>query len=239
MHGIHSPFVFQLEKKCLKDRKIYDRYKDFKNYKKALQKDKSEIIVKDFGDGSRVFKSNSRKVARIGQVAGATQKRMQLLYRLSSYFKTATVLELGTSLGTATFAFNPEYVKELNTVEGCPETAKKAQAFFNQFHYKLPQISMGIFTEELTKLSINKFDLIYFDGNHNKEATLSYVNRLLSTAHNESIWIFDDIHWSAAMTQAWQEICKLPQITVSIDCFWFGLVFFRKEQMKQDFFIRI
>ncbi|HSP12266.1 MAG TPA: class I SAM-dependent methyltransferase, partial [Salegentibacter sp.] len=83
------------------------------------------------------------------------------------------------------------------------------------------------------------FDLIYFDGHHTKEATLKYFELLLPTAHNESVFIFDDIHWSRGMEEAWEMIKKHPEVRVSIDTFYLGLIFFRKEQAKQDFIIRL
>ncbi|MBZ9632066.1 class I SAM-dependent methyltransferase [Salegentibacter sp. LM13S] len=83
------------------------------------------------------------------------------------------------------------------------------------------------------------FDLIYFDGHHTKEATLKYFHQLLPTAHNDSVFVFDDIHWSPGMEAAWEEIKAHPEVRVSIDTFFLGLIFFRKEQAKQHFTIRL
>ncbi|MEG9329200.1 class I SAM-dependent methyltransferase [Salinimicrobium catena] len=82
------------------------------------------------------------------------------------------------------------------------------------------------------------YDLIYIDGNHQKEATLSYFEKLLSAVHNDSVMIFDDIHWSAEMEEAWEIIKEHPSVKVTIDTFFWGLVFFRREQEKEHFVIR-
>jgi len=82
-------------------------------------------------------------------------------------------------------------------------------------------------------------DLIYFDGNHQKEASLHYFEKLLPLAHNDSVFIFDDIHWSREMEEAWEHIKAHPRVRVSIDTFYWGLVFFRKEQEKEHFTIRL
>ena len=79
--------------------------------------------------------------------------------------------------------------------------------------------------------------LIYFDGNHSKKATLEYFDLLLPTMTNNSVWIFDDIHWSKNMEEAWETIKNHPKVTVTIDTFQWGLVFFRKEQEKEHFII--
>ena len=79
--------------------------------------------------------------------------------------------------------------------------------------------------------------LIYFDGNHSKKATLEYVEALLPTISNDSVWIFDDIHWSADMEEAWEIIKNHPKVSVTIDTFQWGIVFFRAEQKKEHFII--
>lgn len=82
-------------------------------------------------------------------------------------------------------------------------------------------------------------NLVYFDGNHQKEATLIYFGMLLPLAHNDSVFIFDDIHWSKGMEEAWEEIKAHPRVRVTIDSFFWGIVFFRQEQEKEHFTIRL
>ena len=50
--------------------------------------------------------------------------------------------------------------------------------------------------------------------------------------------IFDDIHWDKSMQKAWNEIKNHHKVKVSIDLFYFGLIFFRKEQEKEHFILR-
>ena len=83
------------------------------------------------------------------------------------------------------------------------------------------------------------FDLIYFDGNHTKEATLRYFETCLETVHNESVFIFDDINWSQEMRTSWEEIKQHASVTVTVDTFFWGIVFFRKEQAKEHFIVRV
>ncbi|MCC8358499.1 O-methyltransferase [Salinimicrobium sediminilitoris] len=92
-----------------------------------------------------------------------------------------------------------------------------------------------------TPISIlnTKYSLLFIDGNHQKEATLAYFEKLLATVHNDSVMIFDDIHWSRGMEEAWEEIKAHPQVRVSIDTFQWGMVFFRREQEKEHFVIRV
>lgn len=236
---MHSPFVYDLVTKCFNDKTKYPEYEILKSHRKALRSDTSMVEMKDFGQGSRVFKGNARKVSAVVKNAGMKKKRQKLLFRLAKYFKSETVLELGTSLGLGTVALSlSNEFSAINTVEGCPNTLSKAQEYFEKFNLHNIQIHQELFSEFLENTS-TQFDLIFIDGDHNGERTLGYFNSLLKKVHNDSVIIFDDIYWSKDMTVAWQKIITNENVTVSVDTFQWGLVFFRKEQSKQHFVIRL
>ena len=238
-HGVHSPFVYDLVTKCFTDKKKYPQYNILKQHRKALRGDSSMIEMKDFGQGSRVFKGNARKVAAVLKNAGMRKKRQKLLFRLSKYFSCENILELGTSLGLGTVALSvSNEFAAIRTVEGCSNTRQKAQEYFEKFNLHNIEIHQKLFSDFLSG-NDQKFDLIFIDGDHNGERTLGYFNSLLHNVHNDSIIIFDDIYWSKDMTKAWQKIIANEKVTVSIDTFQWGMVFFRKEQPKQHFVIRV
>ena len=241
-HGVHSPFVFNLVTKCFYDKKKYPEYSILKNYRNSLLKSKSSIEVTDFGVGSRVFKSNTRAINQIARNAGISKKRAELLFRITNYFQPESILEIGTSLGLATSALSLGNIKsKITTIEGCPNTLHVAQKQFEEFGFKNITSINTEFSSYLKnyQLSIINYQLIYFDGNHSKQATLDYFELLLPTTTNETVWIFDDIHWSKGMEAAWEIIKSHPNVTVSIDTFQWGLVFFRTEQPKEHFVIRV
>ena len=239
-HGLHSPFVYDLVTNCFYDKKKYPEYAKIKNYKTELLNNQNKIEVTDFGAGSRVFKSNKRTVSKIAKVAGITSKKSKFLFRITQYLQFKNCLELGTSLGVASAAIASAKNIKLTTIEGCPETAKIAQQQFNKFDLRNINLRIGEFQQHLSAFSnTTTFDFIYFDGNHQKAATLQYFEMLLPTAHNDSVFIFDDIHLSKEMEEAWPQIKQNPKVRVTIDTFHLGLVFFRNEQAKQDFKIRL
>ena len=145
-------------------------------------------------------------------------------------------LELGTSLGigTSALALGSQHV---TTLEGCPETARIAKQYFEQFKLSNIQLIQGDFEESINQLK-DTFDLIYIDGNHQEVATLRYFEQLISLSHNDTLFIFDDIHWSKGMENAWQTIYNDKRVTVSIDTFQWGIVSLRNEQQKDHFVIR-
>ena len=241
-HGVHSPFVFDLVTKCFYDSKKYTEYSLLKEYRKSLLKNKNYIEVTDFGAGSKVFKSNKRQISKIAQTAGISQKRAELLFRITKYFKPDSILELGTSLGLATSALvqgNPK--AKIKTLEGCQNTIHQCQLQLQKFNINTVECINTEFSSYLKnfQLPTSNFQLIYFDGNHSKQSTLNYFELLLPTISNESVWILDDIHWSLEMEEAWKIIKNHPRVTVSIDTFQWGIVFFRIEQEKEHFVIRV
>ncbi|MEL1241795.1 O-methyltransferase [Flavobacterium flavipallidum] len=249
-HAVHSPFVFNLITKCFYDKKPKPEYAILQQYRKALLENKNTIEVSDFGAGSRVFKSNKRVVAQIAETAGISRKRAQLLFRIANYFQPSTILELGTSLGLATSALalgNPD--ARITTLEGCPNTmaiaknqlAKLSSRAESRDNFNNVEWVTTVFNEYFQSCNLKSeiYNLIYFDGNHSKQATLDYFELLLPTITNDSVWIFDDIHWSAGMESAWETIKKHPKVSVTIDTFQWGLVFFRREQPKEHFIIRV
>ncbi|MBX9887274.1 MAG: class I SAM-dependent methyltransferase [Flavobacteriaceae bacterium] len=241
-HAVHSPFVFNIITKCFYDKKNKPQYSILEKYRQSLLANSNSITVIDFGVGSKVFKSNVRSIAQIAKTAGISTKHSRLLFRISNYFKPKSILEIGTSLGLATAALALGNDKTaIITLEGCRETANIAQKQFNEFKLEGINSVLSEFDSYLATIPATevKFDMIYFDGNHSKKATIAYFEKLLPTITNDSVWIFDDIHWSPDMEEAWNIIKEHSLVTVTIDVFQWGIVFFRREQPKEHFIIRL
>ena len=239
-HGVHSPFVFDLVTKCFYDKTNYSGYSKIKSYRDSLLNNSNRIDITDFGSGSRVFESNKRAIKDIANTSGTSFKRAKLLFRLVSYFKSKNVLELGTSLGIGTYSLalaKPD--TNIVSIEGCPEISRFTANKLKELQINNVDLKTGSFSEIIPALGGTQWDLVFFDGHHDKEATLAYFEQLLPSIHNDSVFIFDDIHWSKGMTEAWEQIKKHPKVTVTIDTFFWGFVFFRKEQVKEDFTIRL
>lgn len=241
-HGVHSPFVFDLVTKCFYDKTNYPEYSILKNYRKSLLANNNFIDVTDFGAGSRIFKSNKRPITKIAKTAGISPKRAELLFRITNYFQPKNILEIGTSLGLATSALSlGNSDAKITTLEGCENTLAVAKQQFEKFDlYNIDSIKTE-FSSYLNNRqpTTNNRQLIYFDGNHSRQATLEYFELLLPTITNETVWIFDDIHWSKGMKEAWEIIKSHPKVTATIDTFQWGFVFFREEQPKEHFVIRV
>jgi predicted O-methyltransferase YrrM len=237
---IHSPFVYDLIVNVFEDHTVYPEYLKIEGRKKRLRKDRRKISRKDLGTGQSQPEI-PEKISTIVKEQSVAYKYGRLLFRMVRKFKPVNILELGTSLGISTSylsAANPE--SKIITVEGCPLTASIAKETFDILNFRNVEVVTGNFDMVLPEIlkEIPSPDLVFIDGNHRKEKVLDYFSRLVPVTSNDTLLIFDDIHWSREMEEAWEQICMHEKIKISIDLFQFGLVFFKKELSKERFIIR-
>lgn len=241
-HGVHSPFVFDFIKNVLTDKKRYDCYQPIEKLRKELLKDKTVIEVEDLGAGSLAVPGRQKKVSDITQSFVKSKQFAQLLFRIVQYYKPECIIELGTSLGVTTaYLACANKNAEVFTIEGSKNTAAVAKRNFHALGLENIKLVHGNFDDTLPGLlsHIERVDLAFIDGNHRKIPTLRYFQEFLQKSGHQSIFIFDDIHWSSEMEEAWKEIQEDSSVTLTIDLFFIGLVFFKKDfKAKQHFTIR-
>jgi predicted O-methyltransferase YrrM len=237
-HKVHSPFVFDLIVDVFENENSYYAFPAVELIRKKLLLSKQKLTIEDMGAGSRVFKSKQRRIKDIAKHSAKEPKYAQLLFKLVNYYQPNTILELGTSLGlTTTYLAKARKKAKVYTLEGSPEICKVAKNTFKSLLVKNVQLVQGDFYETLpeTLPEIAVLDFAFFDGNHQKKPTLDYFNQCLKKASEHSVFVFDDIYWSDEMTEAWEEIKTHPEVTLTVDIFQFGIVFFRKGIEKQHF----
>jgi predicted O-methyltransferase YrrM len=241
-HGTHSPFVFNFITKVLQNNQSYPCYKTIEQQRQLMLQNDTVITIEDFGAGSTATKSNQRVVKQIAATSLKSKKYARLLFRMVQYYQPTSIIELGTSLGiTTAYLANGNPAARVYSCEGATAIAALAQQNFNQLDLKNIQLITGNFTSTLPALlqQINTVQLAFIDGNHRQQPTLDYFTQLLPATNRNSILIFDDIHWSAEMEAAWAQIKDHPAVTLSIDLFFIGIVFFNSDfKAKQHFVIR-
>ena len=243
-YNIHSPFVYDLITEVMENKTDYPVYFDVWELKKSLFKNSNPVETIDFGAGAKAFPYSTR-IRKIKDIAKQTEqpdKIAHLLFRIVKHFKPNTILELGTSLGISSIYFsNASPQGKITTIEGCANVASEAQNNFNKLGLKNIKVLIGNFDIVLPKYlkKNDNLDFVFFDGNHRKEPTLKYFNACLPKANENSIFVFDDIHWSEGMEKAWETIKKNPEVSVTIDLFYIGIVFFKKDISKQDIILKL
>jgi predicted O-methyltransferase YrrM len=239
-YNIHSPFVFDFVVNVLNARKQKPHYHPIELLRTKMLK--SDVIIELLPLGAS--KQQLIKKDKIKNVCSRTSKSAkysELLERICAYYQPEFAIEIGTSLGiSAMYQASALHNGVLYTLEGNPDSLKVAQYNCQKLDMQNIVFVEGNFDEKLPQLlhQIERVDYVFFDGNHQMDATLKYFEWCLSKAHTNSIFVFDDIRWSEDMQIAWEKIKKHPAVTLSIDLFVMGIVFFRKENEKQDFVIR-
>ena len=240
---LHSPFVYNLYKEILKDKTSFAEFRKVENIRMLMLEHPGFIRMTDLGSKSSDIRW-SKKIIRTRKVAlhsAVSPRHGQFLFRLARHYKPATILELGTSLGISTCylaAGNPD--SRIITIEGCPETADLARQNFELLGLKNIRQVIGNFDDVLPGLlsETGKMKMFFVDGNHRKGPTLKYFSQILEYIEDDSVLIFDDIHWSKDMEEAWDEIRNHRSVKVTIDLFQMGLVFFSDRLSKEDFILR-
>ncbi|MCB0586661.1 MAG: class I SAM-dependent methyltransferase [Phaeodactylibacter sp.] len=238
-YDIHSPFVFELVEKTLEDSRTFYAFPIIEGLRNLLLRDDTEVHLTDYGAGSKADGSPRRTVHSLARHTAVSPATGQLLFRLVHFIKPTTLLELGTSLGIST-AYQAAAAPRSRflTIEGCPETATLARQHFEQLNLPNVHLLTGPFREKLPEAlrELQRLDYLYLDGDHRLGASLEYFEQCLPYAHSDSVFVIADIHWSNEMEKAWGAIRRHPRVSLSVDLFHIGLLFFRDEQREREHF---
>ncbi len=118
----------------------------------------------------------------------------------------------------------------------------KSKAYFKAESIKLYTESTGL-KEELKKEFVfnpnqkQPFDLVYIDRS-SQHLILEFL-RKNDNWHNNSMVLLDGIYSTKESQHLWKKVKALPITSVTVDLFYCGVLFFRKEQVPQHFKIRI
>ena len=237
-HDIHSPFVYDLYTNVILDKSSFYAFDKIESVRSKMLLSAEKIPVHDFGTGGEEQSQRMLSLSYIARHYIKPRKEAQLLFRLVNYFRSGHILEIGTSLGITTmYLATPDSKSKVVTVEGCPNTAAVAGKNFESAGVRNITQLTGEFNHSLPQaLALTgKIDFAYFDGNHRKDPTLAYFNSCLDFHHPGSVFVFDDIYWSKEMAAAWNEIKNHPAVTITVDLYTMGIVFFREARQKQHF----
>jgi len=200
------------------------------------------ISVTDFGSGSeRRGESYCRTISGITRRSSIPRKYGILLYKLSAEFGKGCILELGTSLGVGTmYLASADINAQIHTVEGCPAISEIARENFSACGFDNITVHTGTFSDELKKFEDYGLrpGLVFVDGDHRKERVMEYFEHLICLSDENTVIVFDDIHSSKDMGEAWMQICRDRRVSLSVDIFRMGIVFFRRGLTPSSYVIR-
>lgn len=235
-HWVHSPFTFHTLNYVIFERTPYYSFSVIENLRQQLQHNNTPLNLQPLGTS----KAKTTTIARELKNSAKSPRLAQLLQRLCASNQSHYIVELGTNLGLSTaYLASNNTQSQVYTLEGQPELCQIARQNFKQLHLNNIQIIEGNIDDTLPRLiqQIPQIDLLFIDANHQYQATINYYNLAKSKVHKNTIIIFDDIHWSKGMQQAWNEIRQDPDIRLAIDIFHMGIVWFNTDIPKQHYIV--
>lgn len=236
-HFIHPPFAYQLYDGVIRGKEESPFHTRLELRRNELKKSGETILVDDFGAGSKVSSSSERRISDIATYGISQAKFSNLFYRLGNTLHRPKILELGTSIGINALYLSSIENAEVISLEGSVALAQWALTEFDKQGVKNIEIQVGNIDQSLPELmnTVDKLDLVLLDANHRLAPTLQYFELCLSKASEQCIFIFDDIHWSPEMEEAWSLIKNHARVTMTMDLFKVGLVFIRPLREKQHY----
>ena len=235
-HWVHSPFTFHTLNYVIFERTPYYSFSVIENLRQQLQHNNTTLNLQPLGTSN----AKTTTIAKELKNSAKSPRLAQLLQRLCASNQSHYIIELGTNLGLSTaYLASNNTQSQVYTLEGQPELYQIARQNFKQLHLNNIQIIEGNIDDTLPRLiqQIPQIDLLFIDANHQYQATINYYNLAKSKVHKNTIIIFDDIHWSKGMQQAWNEIRQDPDIHLSIDIFHMGIVWFNTDIPKQHYIV--
>ncbi len=224
-YQLHSPFVYELAEIVLDDKRWYYAFQDIEMLRRKMLSSDVVLNVRDFGTG----KDRKTAVRKMVRRAASSPCQGQRLFRLANWASPKTMLELGASVGIGSlYLISGAGAATLISLEGCPETAQVARANLEILRLQgKASVQTGPFEQTLMPAltQLRSIDLVFFDGNHQKGPTLAYFEKCLGFAHEKTVFVLDDVHWSAEMEAAWAKIQQHPRVTLTVDFFDLSLAF--------------
>lgn len=239
-HRVHSPFLYSLITSGLHKPIEEEWVRGVEQRRRQLLADRSEVAVTDYGSGSS-FGNGRRRVCDIARHSSTSPRDGRLLCNLASAVHSANILELGTNLGIGSlYLAHSANCSRLVTIEGCPNLSKIAADGFKMLGVNNITLINAEFSDALPQAleSLPSLDFVFIDGNHRGEPTLCYFSQCLPFVSNDTVIVIDDIHKNDDMEHAWGKIVENEQVTLSLDFYTMGAVFFRRQLSKQTISLR-
>jgi predicted O-methyltransferase YrrM len=231
--AFHSPYLFNLFTTCCDEHRQSPAFQKIEQRRSVLLSSKTQIRRKDYGAGSPAgHKNETSKISEIAANALSRPFQCRFLFRLVEYLKPLRLLEFGTSLGISTAYMAAGWPEcRIDTVEGDPEVANLAEDTFSVLACNNITLHPHIFDEYIRRNRHQKevIDVLFLDGHHTSTALLHYYDELKPILCANTVIVVDDIYWSKDMTSGWNTLIRYPEVTQSVDCFHFGLIFFRDD----------
>jgi predicted O-methyltransferase YrrM len=239
-HGIHSPFVFNLVSHVFRNKIDPDIVSNIEKVRKEMISGMRSAERNSTGAGSEIITNISVKVQDTARYSVIPRKYGVLLSNMAAEFGAPYILEVSTSPGVSTLYLASSVNTVVKTIENSPEAIEIAKKNFGVSGLKNIDILTGPPEEVLPVLFENevKPGLVVITRYQHRNEIVKYFNQIADSSDNKTVIIIDNIHISGETEQAWREIKLNRKVSLTVDIFRMGIVFFRHGINHYDYIIR-
>lgn len=180
-----------------------------------------------------------RSLPQIAYVSSVLPRWGTFLYLCANARRAKTILELGSSAGiSGCFLASAGDCQRFITVEGSSELAKLAETNLSHVARNFEVVNAS-FTDALDRILPtlrHGVDMAYMDGDKEKHALCRSFERLTPHLNSGSVVVFDDIHWSSEMWEAWQVLRRWKGFSHTITAGRFGVCFWTGDHVEPKTF---
>lgn len=158
-------------------------------------------------------------------------KTDRLLFRVINYFNVKNIIELGAGNGISTLYLTSAF-SDINCLSVETDTTKREQVcqLLNNWDRKI--LLSGEMYPEVNFVP----DCIFVNlRNYNVNDALHFTNYLFSLAENNSFIFLDGIRTNRKQQMLWRSLIEKDNVSISLDLFRLGILFFDKKYFKRNY----
>lgn len=235
--GVHSPFVFNLITKVIDERRPYYSFYDIELERRKLLYHQEEMT---YPDRQHKNKLHTRSVAEIVSREAISKKHGALLFRLVNYFKSKYILQVGSTTGISTL-YLTSYASDLKCIalENVPSFAVIASDLFKKQARNPIDLRVGNYKDLLPSAlkKMPQVDFVFFNTLYEQHNNLYLFEEAVKYINSDTVFVFDGIRANKEMKSFWREVCHHPIVTVTVDLYSLGIIFFNPKLYKRNYIV--
>lgn len=235
--GVHSPFVYNLITKVIEERCPYYCFDDIELIRKQLLFCNKRVTYPDWRQNRKI---RSRMVGQVVEREAIKPKHGALLFRLANYFKSKHILQLGTSVGISTL-YLTSYASGLTCIalESVPEFASVARMAFEKAACRSVDLRVGAYQKLLPEVlaDMPSLDLVHFAASIDPQEKAGLFAACLQRVNDDTLFVFEGIRANRRARAFWHSVCQHDDVTVSVDLYSTGLLFFNPKLHKRNYIV--
>lgn len=235
--GVHSPFVYNLITRVIEEPCSYYKFEDIELERRKLMYREGEITYPDRQQKGRL---RTCTIAGIVEREAISPKRGALLFRLTNYFQSRNILQLGPAMGISTL-YLTSYAPGLKciAIENIPEYAGIASDVFQKAALNPIDLRVGGYRDLFPRalVDMQQVDFVFFNTLYEQQHNAWLFTEAMKYVHPDTVFVFDGIRLTKQMRTFWKEVCSHPAVTVTVDLYSMGIVFFNPKLYKRNYIV--